>query len=518
MNMRKNIIFIIALAVFTIGCSEEFLETEPTELISAKRIGEISQINPGLQISSLQGIYANMYLTGTGGTTGHDDHGQKGYDTFSDFLSGDMVLGNTIYGWYSTWTQYLLTVDFTSNRNYMFWRYYYRIIFGANIVIDALGGEDVTPETPEGRHIMGQAKAMRAYGYFYLAQFFDEEYNPASMLIPIYRNTTDPNQPLSPTSEVYDLIVSDLTDAIGLLEDFSRPGKFAVNQDVARGLLAYTYAAMGEDANAAAQAKAVIDAGNFTIKSMEIKGDSIAGYREIATRGAEIERIPLTDLTDGFNNVASPSWMWGTDLTADMGLGLISWWGKQDVFSYSYAWAGDYKSINYELYQAIPEDDIRKQQFSQFTADDFVSTNKFYADDARRIGGTSRTVTADLVYMRIEEMYLLHAESAAKAGDEAAAKASLKAVLEQRVPDASYVDALSGQDLLEEIFLQTRIEFYGEGKSYLLKKRNRIDVVTGSNHIHIPSTTIPINSDELTVEVPQLEIQNNPEISISDIE
>lgn len=517
--MKRNYILTVFMAILAFGCGDDFLETQPTEFVSSDRVQEISSVNPDLQNATLQGIYATMYNAGSGGTTGHDDFGQKSYDEFGDFLSGDLVLGNTIYGWYSTWTQYLITIDYTFLDNYQFWRYYYRIVNASNIVIDGLGGDEVVPETAAGRAVMGQAKTMRAYGYFYLAQYFDESYDPSSLLLPIYRNTTDPNKPLSPTSDVYALIVADLTDAIDYLDGFSRPGKFAVNQDIARAFLAYTYAAMGEDALAAEQAKAVIDGGAYSIASMTETGtfDDTEVFDVNGNGEADVTAIPYTELTNGFNNVSHPSWMWGTDLTSDMGLGLISWWGNLDPFSYSYAWAGDYKSINYELYQAIPADDIRKLQFTAYSANDYVGRNKFYADDTRRIGGTTRTVTADLLYMRVEEMYLLHAESAAKAGDEPAARTSLKAVLAERVPDPSYVDALAGQALLDEIFLQTRIEFFAEGKSYLLKKRNRLDVVLGSNHIHKPGETIAIDSDEMSVEIPQSEIQNNPFISLGDI-
>ena len=65
----------------------------------------------------------------------------------------------------------------------------------------------------------------------------------------------------------------------------------------------------------------------------------------------------------GFNNVATPSWMWGVDLTLAQGLDLISWWGQVDVFTYSYAWAGDPKTIDEGLYDKIRTDDIRKGQF-----------------------------------------------------------------------------------------------------------------------------------------------------------
>ena len=85
--------------------------------------------------------------------------------------------------------------------------------------------------------------------------------------------------------------------------------------------------------------------------------------------------------------------------------------------------------------------------------------------------GASTTVTADYIYMRVAEMYLLNAEAAARSGDDAGARTSLKAVLDKRLDDTSYVDGLSGAALLNEIGLQTRIELWGEGKSYLAMKR-----------------------------------------------
>jgi hypothetical protein len=41
----------------------------------------------------------------------------------------------------------------------------------------------------------------------------------------------------------------------------------------------------------------------------------------------------------------------------------------------------------------------------------------------------------------------------------------------------------SGTSLQEEIYLQTRLEFWGEGKSYLAMKRNKATVKSGINHL-----------------------------------
>ena len=112
--------------------------------------------------------------------------------------------------------------------------------------------------------------------------------------------------------------------------------------------------------------------------------------------------------------------------------------------------------------------------------------------------------------MRVAEMYLLNAEVSAKLGQEDAAKESLKAVVSHRRPDASYIDGLSGQALLDEIYLQTRIELWGEGKSYLAMKRNKATIVRGSNHLSLVGEPIPYNDPRLTFEIPIQEIQNNP--------
>lgn len=484
---RTKFIYNLFLALLLGACGEDFLETQPTEFISDKRIEEISEINPAAQLSNLQGIYSNMYLTGTGGTTGHDDFGQKGYDIFSDMLCGDMILAAKVYGWYAQISDLLVTVDFTNTRNYMVWRYYYRIIFGANQVIDGLGGTDNVPELEEGRHIMAQAKALRAYAYFYLANFFANDYIPSDLILPIYTNTSDPNQPLSTSEDVYNLIISDLTDAIELFDGFTRTGKFQINEWVAKGLLAYTYGAMGRNSDAAAL-------------SLDIINNS--GHPLLASN----------EVTNGFNDLSTPSWMWGVDLNADIGLNLISWWGQVDLFTYSYAWAGDPKVINEQLYQAIPNNDVRKAQFvDAYGNGRRYPINKFY-DPARVVGG-QRFIDTDYVYMRIEEFYLLHAETAAKAGDEASARNSLRALMDRRVDDASYVTSLSGQSLLDEIYLQTRIELWGEGKSYLAMKRNKATITLGSNHLVLPGLAVPFNDDRLTFEIPQLEIINNPEIN-----
>ncbi|MDT0686183.1 RagB/SusD family nutrient uptake outer membrane protein [Autumnicola psychrophila] len=495
MKIKYYIGIAIASLAFT-GCSEDFLETEPTEFVSSRQIAEYSDKNPGLRAANMAGIYSLMFNTGTGGTDlDHDDFGQKSYDIYGDLLSADMVMGGVTYGWYTGISQMQSTIDYTDIDNYKPWRYYYRIIFSANQVIDGYGGNDAVPESDEGKAIMGQAKAMRAYGYFYLAQYFSEEYNPSEPILPLYTTIAIEAQPLSPTSEVYDLMISDLEDAISLLEGFNRSGKHQVNKEVAQGLLAYVYAAMGNYEEVKTVTQDVIDNGGFSIMTAE----------EVAR--AQHDGPDTDPYGGGFNDVSNAGWMWGMDITLDQGLDLVSWWGQVDLYTYSYAWAGDPKLIDANLYAEIPADDVRKAQFDG----NLYPTGKFYAP-ARAIGG-QRNIETDYLYMRVAEMYLLHAEAAAKTGDEAEARETLKMLLEKRLDDVSFIDDLSGEALEDEIYLQTRIELWGEGKSYLAMKRNMATITRGPNHLSQAGESIPYNDDRLTFEIPLNELQNNPLIT-----
>src|SRR5690606_14284454 len=128
----------------------------------------------------------------------------------------------------------------------------YSVISSANAVVETLGGNDATPDNPVGRHMMGQAKAMRAYAYFYLANLYSREVygNGSEKILPIYTATGSVNNPKSTAKDVYDLIIGDLRQAVTLLDGFSRGSSLhAVNKNVAKGLLSYALAARGTQAD-----------------------------------------------------------------------------------------------------------------------------------------------------------------------------------------------------------------------------------------------------------------------------
>ena len=496
MKYLTSIFTILTMAVIS-SCSEDILDnsgesgtSQPTQDLTSAQLEDGAKTNAFIPAAFVNGIYSQMIQTGTGGSTSHDDFGQKGYDIYSDMLCGDMALSVSTYGWYrSDITEFQAPLDYTKSRNRLVWRYYYRLIRSANNVIQSLGGNDQIPELEASKHAMGQAKALRAYNYFYLTQFFQKEYSANEEILPLYLEPISENVGKSTAVEIYEQMEKDLNEAISLLDGFIRTSKNQVNQDVARMMLAYVLGAKGDrDTDVANLTQQVIQSGTNSI-------------------------LDMSDVTNGFKDVSSNSWIWGIDITETNELGLASWWGQVDTYSYSYAWAGDFKVIDSDLWDQIPEDDARKAQFynNSSSSRHLQPHGKFKASNT--IGGVSRITTADYVFMRIEEAYLLNAEANARSGNDAEAKTILKQLLDKRIPNSSYVDALNGQNLLDEIYLQTRIELWGEGKSFLAMKRNKATTKRGENHLSFEADLIPYNDEKMQFEIPLDEIQNNPLIS-----
>jgi hypothetical protein len=484
--MKKNIIKLVPfMFLILMGCGENFLDVEPSDRLSADQVARASATNPDIVAGGLAGLYQLMYLPGTGGTGGNDDFGQKGLDIWSDMLSADIAHSKTDYGWYSDFSSLNSTVDFTTNPNYQGWRYLYRIIRASNSLIGQLGGNDNTPELTENKHFMGQVKAMRAYAYFYLVQLYTDRYDPNQEILPLYLEPNVTALPKVTTTEIYDQIYDDLNTALVLLSDFTRTQKSEINTDVVKLLLAYSYASEDKNWNMVKSlTKDVIDNGGYSL-------------------------LRKSEALDGMNYITSPGWIWGSDITINDGVSLTSFYSQMDYFTYGYASVGNNKSIDVNLYNQIPADDVRKNWFEEA---DLINWRKYY--DPSRIWDGQRPVVTDVHYMRIAEVYLLHAEAALKAdGDVGSASTALKTLLQQRITDTSYIDGLSSNQLSNEVILQSRIELWAEGKSYLLKRRNKLNIVRGSNHLFFVGDVIPYDDDRLSFEIPQIEIQNNPFIT-----
>ena len=479
--MKKILTFSIlsAVAFNLTACKKDFLNTSPTEVVSTAPADV-----------RLNGLYLMTYPTGTGGTSGHTDFGQKNVDICTDMLCGDMALLATNYRQYQDVANLKATQQPSDNYNYIPWRYYYRLIYEANKSIAELAN----PKNNSEKYTLAQFRALRGYAYFYLMQIFTTKYEPNSRTnsIPLYTTADIVSKPRVKQSEVYAQIISDLEFAVTNLAGFTRSKKGMIDKYVAEGLLAYTYAAMGNNQKVAELAQDIVNNSGYPLTTRE-----------------QIFYDTTTKKGGGFNDVETKSWMWGVDLITENSFDLISWWGMIDIYTYSYAWAGDGKAMDDKLYAQIRTNDIRKKQFNR----DLLPSNKFFAPD--RVIGGQRKISTDYIYMRVDEFYLLAAEALAKLGQDAQAKTIYKKLLKLRYPEATattdiaYVDALTNAQLQDDIYLNTRIELWGEGKSYFAMKRNHKTIERGSNHVEEKNTTFSYDNPRLTFAIPQNESINN---------
>jgi hypothetical protein len=186
MKKINYIILIIAGLVFT-ACSEDFLEKRPTSFISNEDLGETALINPSIVEGNLRGIYNQMVTAYIGGTSSQEDFGHKSFDLMSDLLSSDLAQVGASYNRFVGLANYVWTQDQTiSLPNYTAWRFYYRIINSANLIIDANGGNDFIPESDAVKGVVGQAKTIRAFAYFYLTQYYAIKYDASAEILPLY--------------------------------------------------------------------------------------------------------------------------------------------------------------------------------------------------------------------------------------------------------------------------------------------------------------------------------------------
>ena len=496
MKMIRKFIYVGVMLLF-VSCSEEFLEVYPTEELSAEQVSEAAEINPNVAKGTLLGIYENLYRRGSGGTDSQEDFGITTQYIQLDIFSADLVHLGKSYNRQVAISELTATIDPASDYNYRGWRFLYRIINLSNLVIDGAGGNDVVPETETGRFTVGQAKALRGYAYYFLAHTYVNDISDLSKpVLPLYKSANDVDLPKSTLQEVFDFAIKDFLDAEILLEGFAREAKIEINQDVVRGLLARTYGALNNWPKTEEYAKKVVDAG-YPIMTAD-----------------EVALLPEEDgSVGGFNDINSiPGVIWGIDITPEgQGLAsLFSWWGFMDPYSYSYAAVGNAKGMDATLHSKFRADDIRLNQFDA----SLRPRGKFYYkgaqnNDFRLFSGPQSNIDSDSHYLRVAEMYLLHAEAAAENGNVAAARTSLKAVLDLRLDDSSYIDALPDDGLAEEAALQARLELFAEGQSYFIMKRRRETRTRGANWLDFAGDSFDHNDEQLTYEIPQNEILFN---------
>lgn len=491
--MKKVLLYITPFMLLAmVGCKKDYLETKPTTSVEEKDI--FSKLLS--TTAALDGIYKEMFASGIGGNTGHDNFGQKSVDLQLDLMGNDMVVHSQGYGWFNT-TYNLTTWQNANNatQSDAAWYRYYDQIKQANKIIAGVDQlSDATPAQVE--NIKGQALGLRAYSYFYLVNLFQQTYkgNESKPGVPIYTRDTTGGKPRATVQEVYTQIISDLTQAETLLDGKPRASKMNMDVSVVRGFRARVALMMEDWATAAT-------------------------YANKARAGYTLLTPAQYTATDAFSSVAKPEHMWGSIIPADQATIYASFYSHMDIRTGGYAALGGQKKITKALYDQIPSTDIRK---SVFTAPANASGANVAYNQVKLQVPSATSWAGDYIYMRAAEMYLIEAEALARQGNENQARTVLEELVKSRNPNYS-ASAFTGDALINEILLQRRIELWGEGFSLFdIKRLNQgLNRPTGAGNHGAPSydpgvyTTVAKDARFL-MRIPQRELDNNPTMSPAD--
>jgi hypothetical protein len=443
---------------------------------------------------------------------------QKYIDVYTDVLASDVAIPSPNWGFFYAAEQGR-GADETAGFNGLIWEYSYILIRNANLLIarcdtilNTPGGLD-EEDTNTANRALAHAYGMRGYAYYMLTNFYTDAAKLDANILPYYNEENYKEvQRLSSYKYIIPLAISDLERAIDMLKEYQPKvanQKSYMNADIAKMILAYLR-----------MNKAIIFDPSDRTNDID---EALRLVKEVIGTG-EYPILPYKEvLTNGFNTVVkSQNWIWAVDVAAETSRQINSFWSLADIYTYGYAAAGEYFAIDANLYNSfdtkLSATDIRKKWWNHSTNNNveagfaLAPVNKFF--DPNRKVNADKAWLNDLVYMRIEEAYLLAAEASFALGDETNAKAYIKTLVANRDTDPATmtkIDGMSGTTLKDYIASNWRIEMWLEGKNYMAMRRFGWSHTRGKNHSARKDR--PISAADLgAFSTPYSERQTNPYI------
>lgn len=465
-------LFAIAAGVLVMNsCSSDYLNTTPESSTGTSTIFETVD-NMELAINGLYRQMTQQY--------GAFGQGYNGEGTIKHYLGN---YASNDWNRFTSMNIYLLDNSYHINPNSTWiilpWYYYYRIIANANAVI--VYGPDAAGDEAKRDYLIAQAKVMRAYCYMQLSQRFhyrwsmgksDEAKNGNGLVLRL--DTSTGSMGLSSANDTYAQITKDLQEAIAVLEKdaYKRnqaTENYQINKDVAYAV--YARAAL-------------------------IKGDYATSAQYAQKARKDYPLMSNSAYFAGFNTPTS-EWIWSSYGSETETLYYYSFFAYNGFQANTSAVRNYPISIGKQLYESIPETDVRREMWlAPEPGEKYSSTNgqitnkkspsylkifakypeipktakiaawhqmKFQCLDGVGVGHVN--------HFRASEMYLIEAECQYMMGNESAAQALLEELNVSSGRDPEYTCTKTGDELFAEIKKYRGIELWGEGFGWFDLKR-----------------------------------------------
>lgn len=473
-NITKMFVgmFCAASLFTTTSCIEE---TFPTSAATESQLQEAGAKGTESLLWAMPAFLNNF---NTQGSESHYDWGYGAIMHIRDVMTGDMTVPATGYDWFSNWALNQYQGESYAYAQFI-WNYYYQFIQTSNNLLTAV---DTTTATKDELGMIGAAYAYRALAYLDAAQMYEflpndrtDSINAAgnnvmNLTVPIVREgMTESDARFNPRAkrdEMAKFILEDLDNAEKLIGNLKISTKTIPHLDAVYGLKARCYMWLADYENAKKYARLAID--NNT--------------------GDVMTESDCLNTTTGFNEPSK--WMWAcTQQKEDdvVSTGILNWtsWMSPEA-QYGYSAAGATSLIDAAMYNRISNNDFRKKMYKApeggalegqevFIDVDFAKDLPEYAGVKFRPneGNTQEySVGSSSAYplMRIEEMYFIEAEAAEHLVPGEGIALLKDFMVTYRNAKYNYV-SVDGDNGVEEIVFQKRVELWGEGLSFYDYKR-----------------------------------------------
>lgn len=483
MRLKYNILMASLISSMLLAsCKKDFLETAPTTQIDAGAV--LTTIDNAR--ASLNGIHRSMFMR-------YSNQGEFGFGSVminNEALGEDYVMTGQSNGWWISFHRWIDHRNANSGNAEFPWRFFYRIIANANVLIDGVDGIPGALQADKN-NIKGQALAYRAWAYFNLVQLygirFDKNGQNNNPGVPLVLTKTTEPKARATVAEVYTQINKDLNDAEGLLTT-TRADKSNFNVNVVRGLQARVALTQQDWTRAASKAAAART--GFSLMS-------------------------AAQQTEGYSNWDNPEWMWGSRQIDDQTEFFTAYLAYISYNFNSTNIRTNPKRISNVLYNTMAANDVRRSLWVPSpTAANSVTppgglrsthmSQKFKAKDFANS-------TGDIPYMRVAEMFLIEAEALARDGQEGASKTVFTTFMQSRVP-GFVTPTATGQAYIDQIMNSRRVELWGEGFRFLDLKRLNLPLDrNGANHNQALAVVMNVaaGSNDWQYVIPQSEINAN---------
>lgn len=533
--LRKTNSMLLLIGVLTLtACTEEFLETKPTQSISAAD-ALASEQNLTLVLNGL-----HRQLIDTSPLSGRTARGGEHYwIPMDDMVTGSLIHSARGNGWFRAALAWLDHTDENDGVVGQLWYERYHFIATSNAIINQIE-ELGLALSPEINNILGQAYAYRAWSYHKLITHYAKGYiigNPSTDPgVPLLTSTEAPytSAPRSSVEEIYTQIESDIDQAISYFQNASGPStKADLTLNAAYGIKSRVALSKGDWATAASAAVLARDGYGLMNESQWLSG---------------------------FNSVSLPEVIWGGNVIETETVYYASYFYYMCPTFNGSQNRGNPKLIDKRMYDRIPATDFRinmalpnapnsnsaasnDQGGSAANDPNYDSQDDFLAAKAAIIaeyGMTSRHNTHpymhvkflqkqpgtispdDIIYMRSAEMYLNEIEAKIMLNDLDGARAVMQTFGSSR--DSAFDASVftTQEQLLDQLKFQRYIELYGEGFSYTdhIRWDQGIDLAgSGASEVLYQngfSQAKPSVNDGWIWKIPQAEIDGNPNISPAD--